>query len=75
MEVNKDIFDNIPEVGDIIVFNPPKYKGINYGTCIGFTNAGCPKIGNLNWEHYRINYEIKEKGFYSVKTSFIIKKV
>jgi len=28
MKRKVDIFGNTPEVGDIIVFNPPKYKGL-----------------------------------------------
>ena len=71
--IQKDIFDNTPEVGDIIVFNPPKYKGITYGTCIGFTSAGCPKVNDLKWANYFLQLEVTNKGFYSVKTGFVIK--
>lgn len=31
-----DIFGVIPQVGDKIIFNPPRYKGLAYGVCTGF---------------------------------------
>ena len=43
-EPKKDIFGNIPNIGDTIIFNPPKYKGLLYGELIKFTNAGCPGV-------------------------------
>lgn len=73
MNKQNDIFNNVPEIGDIIVYNPPKYKGLIYGTCVGFASSGLPKI------------EIDETIFdfwlgcsnsdntYTPKTGFIIK--
>lgn len=44
-EIQKDIFGIIPEAGDIIVYNPPKYKGLVYGICVGFSSSsGLPII-------------------------------
>ena len=73
MKIKTDIFNNVPKVGDIIVYNPPKYKGLVYGTCIGFTEAGCPKLDNLNKIHYYDKNEYIRKGFLSVKSDFVIK--
>lgn len=69
----KDIFGNVPKIGDIIVYNPPKYKGLIYGTCIGFTQAGCPKINKLNYVNNNQTHDYVENGFLSVKADFVIK--
>lgn len=33
-------------MGDLVVFNPPKYKGIVFGTVIGFT----PKMIKIRYD-------------------------
>jgi hypothetical protein len=33
----KDIFGKTLEVGDIVAFNPPSYKGLIKGKVLGFT--------------------------------------
>ena len=43
-EIRKDIFGNIPQIGDIIVYNIPYYKGLCYGECVAFSNSGLPEI-------------------------------
>lgn len=62
MEIKKDLFGNTPKIGDIIVFNPPKYKGLVYSSIIGFTKAGLPQVENIPYCLYN-----------SVKTDFVIK--
>ena len=73
-EPKKDIFGDIPNIGDTIIFNPPKYKGLLYGELIKFTDAGCPGV---LVEEYKDNNSIRletiRKGFYSVKDQFVIK--
>lgn len=44
MEIRKDIFGNIPQIGDTIVFTPASYKQLIYGTCIGYSTIGLPKL-------------------------------
>ena len=67
MEVRCDILGIEPKEGDIIIFNPPKYKGLIYGNCIGFTKVGLPKVGNLNHVSY-------PDVFYVPKTGFVVKE-
>ncbi len=38
MNKRKDIFGIEPELGDTIVYNPAKHKGLVYGICVGFFN-------------------------------------
>lgn len=73
MNIQKDLFGREPKVGDIIAFNPPSYKGLTYGTCVGFSKAGLPKINNVN-DTSGISWDISRKGFYSPKTGFVIVK-
>ena len=75
----KDIFGIEPKVGDILIFNPPKYKGLLYGTCIGFTDAGCPKVNKINGDELNNGYTFllsidkANSVYYSIKTDFCIK--
>ena len=76
MEIRKDILGNIPEVGNTIVFNPPKYKGLVYGECIGFTTGGLPKVklsDEISWNYY-MESEMNTRGCYAPRTGFIIAK-
>jgi len=70
-----DIFGNEPEVGDTIVFNPPKYKGLISGTCLGFTATGAPKV-NLDVESNKLHYtafaNYITNGYYVPKTEFVV---
>jgi hypothetical protein len=52
MKIKPDLFGNIPKVGDVIGFNPPRYKGLVYGTIIGFSKSGCPHIGDVNTDTF-----------------------
>lgn len=71
--IQKDIFGREPKVGDTIVFNPPYYKGILFGTCTGFTKSGLPMLVDIANCSSRISWEIRQKGYYSPKTGFTIK--
>jgi len=72
-EVRRDIFGNIPKVGDIIIFNPLRYKGLVYAECIGLTSCGGPKVIGDMLTSWPMSTHIKFDGFYSVKTNFAIK--
>lgn len=75
MEIRKDILGNIPNIGDVIIFNPPKYKGLIYGTCIGFSGVGLPKVGNIvNVCHY-LGREYNKCGYYVPLTGFVVSKI
>ena len=76
MEIRKDILGNTPEVGNTIVFNPPRYKGLVYGECIGFTTVGLPKVklsDEIPWDYY-MKSEMNRRGYYAPRTGFIIAK-
>jgi signal peptidase I len=70
-----DIFDKEPKIGDRIVFNPPDYKGLVYGVCIGFSKAGLPKVKVENISSFGFwalkNY-MEKQGYYTPKTEFVI---
>jgi len=44
MNKRKDIFGIEPELGDTIVYNPAKHKGLVYGICVGFSTSGLPQV-------------------------------
>lgn len=66
-----DIFDKTPKVGDRIVFNPPKYKGLMHSKIVGFGRTGLPRVVE-NPESGRMWFEWNKKGYYTVKTDFVI---
>ena len=69
MAIRKDIIGNIPQIGDIIAFNPPRYKGTLHGECIGFSKVGLPQVKCVS------NGPGFEFELYSPKTGFaVIKK-
>ena len=75
MNIQKDLFGKEPKVGDIIVFNPPSYKGLTYGTCIDFNkNTGNPILENLNRQTGVYEGLNSKQGKYSPKTGFVIVK-
>ncbi len=73
MNIQKDLFGREPKVGDVIAFNPPSYKGLTYGTCVGFSKAGLPLLNDLNRKTGVYSFNSKEDK-YSPKTGFIIVK-
>lgn len=42
----KDIVGNILSIGDVVAYNPPKYKGLKTGTDTSFTPKGCRVEGH-----------------------------
>lgn len=72
--VQNDILGETPLVGDIIIYNPPLYKGLIYGICMGYTSAGLPEV-KLDEKFKNVNAgKILNSGYYSPKTGFIVKK-
>lgn len=43
-KIRLDEFGVEPKVGDLIAFNPAKYKGLVTGTCRGFSESGLPEV-------------------------------
>lgn len=75
MEVKKDLLSNIPKIGDLVVFNPPRYKGLTIGTIQSFTSSGLPEvIIKEGFSECSMYWEIRKKGVYSIKTDFLIIK-
>lgn len=78
MEVRKDILGQTPEIGDTIIFNPPRYKGLVHGTCIGFKQgSGLPMVTDLSSMHHywdstvidglEVRYATPKTGFVAFK--------
>lgn len=70
-----DMFGKTPKVDDRIVFNPPKYKGLVYGECIGFTESGLPKVKVENIKsvgYWALKRYMEKQGYYASKTGFVI---
>ena len=69
MEVRKDILGNVPKIGDIIVFNPPAYKGLAYGKVLSFSKVGLPQIDGK--ENDLLYFGRDKDGLYTPKTGFV----
>ena len=72
MDIRKDIIGNIPQIGDIIAFNPPAYKGLVFGEVLSFSKVGLPEINAKNNDVFYYGRNIA--GRYSPKTGFVIAK-
>ena len=74
MDIRKDIIGNIPQIGDTIAFNPPRYSGLRFGDILGFSDSGLPKVCGIM---ARIQLcSLNKDNTYSPKTGFaIIKKL
>jgi signal peptidase I len=53
----------IPKVGDIIVYNPPYYKGIKRAYVISFAKSGLPIIGPSNNISHLVRADTPKTGF------------
>lgn len=42
--IRKDNLGRVPKIGDLVCYNPPYYKGLEYGKVIGFNNSGLPMV-------------------------------
>ena len=73
MEIRKDILGRTPEIGDVIVFNPPWYKELVHGVCHGFTTTGLPKVVDLP-NTSGMSWRVEQDGFYTPKTGFVVVK-
>lgn len=48
----KDILGREPQIGDIIAYNPPRKKGMDYGKVIGYSVTGLPVVDKpVGWGH------------------------
>ena len=65
-----DIFGIEPKVGDIIVFNPPRYKGIVSAQCVSLSKEGHPRVMYDNSYSAQTNSD----GTYSPRTGYVIVK-
>ena len=68
-----DIFGIVPEIGDLIAYNPPKYKGLIFGKCVGFAKSGLPLLEIASNEN-RYPGQFNNDGFYTPKTGFVTHK-
>ena len=55
--MRKDIFGFPVEIGDIVAYNPPKYKGMVIGEIIGFTPQMI-KVRNFHNDNTSNVYEV-----------------
>lgn len=81
--IRPDIFSIVPSIGDYIIYNPPRYKGLKIGICVGFAKSGLPLMVP---EQEYIDYELglynditledlaSQNGNETPKTGFVIKK-
>jgi hypothetical protein len=74
MEIRKDVLGQIPDIGDIVGFNPAKYKGLVYGKCIGYTKSGLPKIANIDFSKSWVSNKFEHYDFLVPKTGFLVCK-
>lgn len=44
MKIRKDLLGRTPEIGNLIAFNPPYYKGIILAKVTGFAKSGLPQL-------------------------------
>lgn len=70
MKKQKDILDIEPEIEDTIVFS---YEGLVYGKCIGFTEAGLPKVNIYLLTKSKLDEKLQIP-FYAPKTGFVVIK-
>ena len=72
-EIRKDIFGITPELGDLIAFNPAKYKGLVVGECVDYTRVGLPVVMLIDTK-YSEYYISNNKGTIVPKTGFVVRK-
>ncbi len=64
----KDILGNEPEIGDLIAFNPPGYKGIISSKVVGISPGGLPIVEKNITRSTNKNNNTPKTGFVIVKT-------
>ena len=70
-EIRKDVFGIIPEIGDLIAFNPANNKGLIVSECKGFSSSGLPEVEFIEGMRGSCNLS----GYYSPKTGFVVHKI
>jgi hypothetical protein len=73
MKKRKDIFENTPEIGDTIVYNPAKYKRLIFGKCVGFSKSSGLPLLEID-ESFGYVGQKNTDGTHSPKTGFVIYK-
>lgn len=68
MKIREDILGRKPMIGDIIVFNPPRYKGIISSSVLGFSKAGLPMVKPKKG----FKGDINKEGLVTPKTGFVV---
>ena len=71
MNIRNDFMGKVPYIGDVIVFNPPRYKGLVKGVCVGFQESGLPKVAEIDSGDYWLKKDLERLGYYVPKTGFI----
>lgn len=82
MEKRSDAFSIIPEIGEFIAYNPPRYKGTRIAKVIGFAKSGLPicvdgeDLNEYLWQIDLGNNSTEDLNCYTFtpKTGFVITK-
>lgn len=77
MEKRKDLFGVTPEIGDTVIWNPSKYKGLVFGKVIDYRkNNGLPIIEiDESYKNKNIGQNSGTGPYqYVPKTEFVVKK-
>lgn len=62
-----------PKVGDMIVYNPPRIKGIVSKICVGFSKAGLPiVVAETLLSHYSAEELAQKYRYETPKTGFAV---
>lgn len=70
--IQKDILGTEPSIGDTIVYNPPRKKGLIHGICVGFSKSGLPKIEYD--ENKKVRGQVSIDNCLTPKTGFVVIK-
>ncbi len=73
MTTRTDVLGNVPTKGCTIIWNPPRYKGLVYGKCVGFAKSGLPLI-QVDDKKFKQSYcgIPTQEGYFTPKTGFAI---
>lgn len=73
MAIREDMFGDLPDIGDTIIWNPVGYKGLIHGTCVGFAKSGLPEVEIEERQGFYYGQTTKN-GYYTPKTGFVVRK-
>lgn len=69
-EIRKGECGNTPKIGDMIAFNPPRYKGLIIAEVVAFSDSGLPRVkGDCPNNFYMA---LNNDGTYTPKTGFVV---